>query len=250
MPQHLIRKLQQFAPLSEEDGRALEDAASRKVRIFGAHQDVIREGDAPEHVNLILEGWACRYKQLEDGRRQIISFFLPGDLCDPHVFVLREMDHAIGTITSVRLAEIHRDQMLRLTDEHPRITQALWWETLVTAAIQREWTVNLGQRTGLERIGHLLCELFIRPRGVGLTEGDSCLLPVTQVELGDATGLSNVHVNRVLQELRSRELIVLRGKRLSIPDLEALQRVALFNVNYLHLEREGRRLEESHLIPG
>ncbi|MER2268962.1 Crp/Fnr family transcriptional regulator, partial [Methylobacterium oxalidis] len=95
MPQHLIRKLQQFAPLSEEDGRALEDAASRKVRIFGAHQDVIREGDAPEHVNLILEGWACRYKQLEDGRRQIISFFLPGDLCDPHVFVLREMDHSI-----------------------------------------------------------------------------------------------------------------------------------------------------------
>ena len=250
MPQHLIRKLQQFAPLSEEDGRALEDAASRKVRIFGAHQDVIREGDAPEHVNLILEGWACRYKQLEDGRRQIISFFLPGDLCDPHVFVLREMDHSIGTITPVRLAEIHRDQMLDLTERHPRITRALWWETLVTAAIQREWTVNLGQRTGLERIGHLLCELFIRLRGVGLTEGDSCLLPVTQVELGDATGLSNVHVNRVLQELRASGLIVLRGKRLTIPDLEALQRIALFNVNYLHLEREGRRLEESQLIPG
>ncbi|MDR7039784.1 CRP-like cAMP-binding protein [Methylobacterium sp. BE186] len=243
MPQHLIRKLGQFTHLSEEDRRALEDATSRKVRIFGAHQDIISEGDAPEHVNLILEGWACRYKQLEDGRRQIISFFLPGDLCDPHVFVLREMDHSIGTITPVRLAEISPDAILDLTDEHPRITRALWWEMLVKVAIQREWTVNLGQRTGLERIGHLLCELFIRLRGVGLTEGDSCLLPVTQVELGDATGLSNVHVNRVLQELRASGLIVLRGKRLTIPDLEALQRVALFNANYLHLDREGWHLD-------
>ncbi|GEP06697.1 Crp/Fnr family transcriptional regulator [Methylobacterium oxalidis] len=239
MPQHLIRKLEQFACLAPADKRALEDAAARKVRLFGPHQDIIGEGDEPEHVNLILEGWACRYKQLEDGRRQIISFFLPGDLCDPHVFVLREMDHSIGTITPVRLAEIHRDQILHVTEEHPRITQALWWEMLVTAAIQREWTVNLGQRTGRERIGHLLCELFIRLRGVGLTEGDSCLLPVTQVDLGDATGLSNVHVNRVLQELRASGLIVLRGKRLTIPDLEALQRVALFNLNYLHLYREG-----------
>ncbi|GJE34081.1 hypothetical protein LDDCCGHA_4285 [Methylobacterium oxalidis] len=243
MPQHLIRKLEQFTRLSASNRQAVVNTATQKVRFLGAHQDIISEGDAPEHVNLILEGWAYRYKQLEDGRRQIISFFLPGDLCDPHVFVLREMDHAIGTITPVRLAEIHRDQMLRLTDEHPRITQALWWETLVTAAIQREWTVNLGQRTGLERIGHLLCELFIRLRGVGLTEGDSCLLPVTQVELGDATGLSNVHVNRVLQELRASGLIVLRGKRLSIPDLRALQAVAQFNVNYLHLDREGRHLD-------
>ncbi|GJE44020.1 hypothetical protein AEGHOMDF_3206 [Methylobacterium soli] len=114
---------------------------------------------------------------------------------------------------------------------------------LVAAAVQQEWTVNLGQRTGLERIGHLLCELFIRLRGVGLTNGNSCILPVTQMDLGDATGLSNVHVNRVLQEMRISGLVVLKGKHLTVPDLEALQRVSLFNVNYLHLDREGRHLD-------
>ncbi|MEA1834758.1 Crp/Fnr family transcriptional regulator [Methylobacterium durans] len=243
MPQHLIRKLEQFTRLSSEDKWALEDAASRKARLVDPHQDIISEGDNPQHVNLILEGWACRYKHLEDGRRQIISFFLPGDLCDPHVFVLREMDHSIGTLTPVRLAEISGDTILNLTDHHPRITKALWWEMLVSAAIQREWTVNIGQRMGVERLGHILCELFIRLRGVGLADGDSCLLPITQTDLGDATGLSNVHVNRVLQELRGAGLIVLRGKRLTIPDLEALQRVSLFNVNYLHLDREGRHFD-------
>src|SRR3712207_3458341 len=108
------------------------------------------------------------------------------------------MDHSIGTITRVRLAEIPRDAILDITEQHPRITRALWWEMLVQVAIQREWTVNLGQRTGLERLAHLLCELFIRLRAVGLTQGNTVRLPVTQVDLGDATGLSNVHVNRVL----------------------------------------------------
>ncbi|WP_336490264.1 Crp/Fnr family transcriptional regulator [Methylobacterium nigriterrae] len=243
MPHHLIRKLENFTRLSDADKGALEDAASGRVRLFGPHQDIICEGDDPEHVNLMLDGWACRYKQLEDGRRQIISFFLPGDLCDPHIFVLREMDHSISTITPVKLAEIPRDTLLDLTEQHPRITQALWWEMLVHTAIQREWTVNLGQRTGLERVGHLLCELFIRLRAVGLTEGNSCILPITQVEFGDATGLSNVHVNRVLQELRASGLIVLKGRVLTIPDLAALQAASLFNMNYLHLDREGRHLD-------
>ncbi|MDR7039848.1 CRP-like cAMP-binding protein [Methylobacterium sp. BE186] len=242
MPHHLIRKLGQFTRLSPEDKQALE-VASQKVRLFEAHQDIISEGDEPEHVNLILEGWACRYKQLEDGRRQIISFFVPGDLCDPHVFVLREMDHSIGTLTRVRLAEIPRDAILDLTDRHPRITRALWWEMLVQVAVQREWTVNLGQRNGLERIAHVLCELFIRLRVVGLTNDYTCLVPVTQVDLGDATGMSNVHVNRMLQELRGSGLIILKGRQLTIPDLEALQRVALFNTNYLHLDRDGRHLD-------
>ncbi|MEA1833361.1 Crp/Fnr family transcriptional regulator [Methylobacterium durans] len=248
MPQHLIRKLEQFTRLCHEDRCALVETANQRPRLYGAHQDIIREGDTPEHVNLILDGWACRYKTLENGRRQIISFFMPGDLCDPHIFVLRAMDHSIGAITSVRLAEISRAAMMRLTDRHPRVTRALWWETLVTAAVQREWTVNLGQRTALERLAHLLCELFIRLRAVGLTDGDSCLLPVTQVDLGDATGLSNVHVNRVLQELRAAGQIALKGKRLTIPDLEALQDVALFNPNYLHLDREGRHLDANQTV--
>ncbi|GJD78262.1 Crp/Fnr family transcriptional regulator [Methylobacterium gregans] len=242
MPQRLIRKLEHFVRLSGGDKLALQGLA-QKVRAVGAHEDIIREGDNPLHVNLILEGWACRYKQLADGRRQIISFFVPGDLCDPHVFVLRQMDHSIGSLTPLRFAQIPREALLGVTDRHPRITRALWWETLVTAAVQREWTVNIGQRSALERMAHLLCELFIRLRCVGLSEGNSCPLPVTQTELADATGLTSVHVNRTLQEMRSAGLIVLRSKTLTIPDPAALQKVALFDADYLHLEHEGAHLD-------
>ncbi len=241
MPQHLINKLEHFTRLSEADKDALKGLI-RRVRLFEAGTDIIREGERPEHVNLFLAGWAYRYKQLEDGRRQIVAFFVPGDLCDLHVFVLREMDHAIGAITPVRLAQVPREMLIGLMDRHPRVTRALWWETLVDAAIQREWTFNLGRRTALERLAHLLCELFIRLRATGLTDGDSCAFPVTQVELADATGLTNVHVNRTLREMRTSGLIVLKGRQLTIPHLAALQKAALFNPNYLHLDHEGAHL--------
>lgn len=243
MSSPIIRKLENFARLSTQDKRALEDLASERVRRFEAREDIIHEGDTPEMVNLIQEGWACRYKHLEDGRRQIISFFLPGDLCDLHIFVLREMDHSLGAITPVTLAQIPRQAFEEITLKHPRITQALWWESLVSAAIQREWTVNTGQRDALERVAHLLCELFHRLRAVGLADDDTCDLPVTQTDLADATGLSPVHVNRTLQDLRRDGLIELKGRVLRIPDLDGLMRAALFNPNYLHLNREGRHLD-------
>jgi len=128
-------------------------------------------------------------------------------------------------------------------DAHPRVVQALWWESLVAAATQREWAVSLGQRDATERMAHLFCELFLRLKTVGLTRGNSCDLPLTQPEMGEATGLSAVHVNRTLQELRASGLIVLRDRTLTIPNFEALAEVALFNANYLHLEREGRHLD-------
>ncbi|MCJ2131680.1 Crp/Fnr family transcriptional regulator [Methylobacterium sp. E-045] len=239
MPHYFIRKLEQFTKLSRSDRQALENAAGQR-RTVAKHSDIISEGDDPHHVNLILDGWACRYKQLDDGRRQIIAFFVPGDLCDSHVYILREMDHSIVALTPVRLAEISRATLERMADDHGRVTKALWWDTLVTVAVQREWTVNLGQRTALERLGHLFCEVFLRLRGVGLTDGATCDFPLTQVELADALGLSNVHINRTLQELRRAGLIGLKGGRLTIPDFDALQRASLFNPNYLHLDHEGR----------
>jgi CRP-like cAMP-binding protein len=239
----LIRKLEQFARLSADDRRVLDRLVGERVRRVGPREDVIREGEKPRVVSLVLSGWVCRYKQLADGRRQIMGFFVPGDLCDLNVYILREMDHSVGTITPVTLAEVPRPVMEEVTLAHPRITQALWWETLVNAAIQREWTVSLGQRTAFERIGHMLCELFLRLRAVGLTEGERCDLPITQAEMADATGLSTVHVNRTLQELRGAGLVVLKGGALSIPDLPALQDATLFNPNYLHLDREGRHLD-------
>jgi CRP-like cAMP-binding protein len=240
---HLIRKLEHFVRLSQGDRRILTRAASVRVRNFGPRIDIAREGDRPRDVHLILTGWACRYKQLEDGRRQIVSFFLPGDICDLNMFILREMDHSIGTITSVTIADLSREFFDEISTGHPRIATAFWWESLVNSAIQREWTMSLGQRTASERMAHLLCEIFVRLRLAGLTRDDSCDFPLTQSDLADATGLSKVHVNRTLQELRSAELIVLKGKSLTVPSLERLMNAGLFNANYLHMEHEGRHLD-------
>lgn len=243
MANPLALRLDAYTRLSQDDRAAIERASRRSVRVVPARQDLIREGDPPRSVNLILEGWACRYKMLPDGRRQIVAFSLPGDFCDLNVYILKEMDHGVSAITRLKVAEIGRDDMDRLTAGHPRITQALWWHDLVSTSIQREWALNLGQRSAYERIGHLLVELFFRLRIVGQVRGDRCDFPATQGDLAEATGLTPVHVNRMLQELRRDRLIELERRDLRIPDLRALMTASMFNANYLHLDHEGRHLD-------
>jgi CRP-like cAMP-binding protein len=239
---NLALRLEAFTRLSPDDKAAIAKL-SKVARVIPPRRDLIREGDTPKHVHLMLDGWACRYKTLPDGRRQIVAFFVPGDLCDLNVYILREMDHNIASITRLAVADIDRETMDKLTAEYPRVTQALWWEALVDIAVQREWTLNIGQRTAYERIGHLLLELFLRLRSVGLTQADGCDFPLTQTDIADATGLTAVHVNRTLQELRRDGLILLERKRLRIPDLEKLKEAAMFNPNYLHLDHEGQHLD-------
>ena len=235
--------LETYARLSKDERSLLATLASRTVRELDPRRDLIREGEKPRAVNLVLEGWACRYKQLPDGRRQVVSFFLPGDLCDTNIFILKEMDHSIAAITRLRYAEISPVDFEDLLAQSPRVTQALWWHELVVAAVQREWTTNVGQRTAYERLAHLFCELFIRLRAVGLTDGTSCDFPLTQIDLADATGLTSVHVNRTVQELRRDGLIELHNRRLVIPDLQGLMNACMFNPNYLHLNHEGAHLD-------
>ena len=235
--------LEAYAKLSSDDRRLIDQLLAKNVREVEARRDLIREGEKPRAVNVVLEGWGCRYKQLPDGRRQIVSFFIPGDLCDSNVFILREMDHSVGAITRMRYAEIGPADFEHLMASSPRISQALWWHELVVAAVQREWTTNVGQRTAYERLAHLFCELFIRLRTVGLTDGKSCDFPPTQLDLADATGLTSVHVNRTIQELRRDGLVELHNRRLTIPDLRALMNAAMFNANYLHLNHEGAHLD-------
>lgn len=238
----LALRLDAYARLSRDDRNAI-DRISQSVRDIDARRDLVREGEKPRCIYLMLEGWANRYKTLPDGRRQIVAFFVPGDFCDLNVFILKEMDHSIGAITRLKVAEISREQMDQLTSNHPRVTQALWWVELVNASVQREWTLNVGQRSAYERIAHLLVELFLRMECVGLVNGSSCDFPLTQNDLADATGLTAVHVNRTLQELRRAGLILLQGRTLTIPDLESLKATAMFNSNYLHMDREGRHLD-------
>jgi CRP-like cAMP-binding protein len=238
----LSLRLEAFTRLSSED-RAVIATISHVSRIIPPRHDLIREGEKPRFVHLMVDGWACRYKALPDGRRQIVAFFVPGDFCDLNVYVLKEMDHGIRAITRLSVADISREEMDSVTAAHPRITQALWWESLVQVAIQREWTLNVGQRSAYERIAHLLVELYLRLKAVGLARDGSCDFPLTQNDLADATGLTPVHVNRTLQDLRRDDLILLEHKRLTIPDVRRLMQVATFNPNYLHLGHEGRALD-------
>src|ERR1700721_2814028 len=231
----LLRKLSNFAALSEEESTAVVDSC-RDVRDVGAREDVISQGDRTGGVKLLLDGFACRYKTLEDGRRQIVAYFVPGDLCDLRVFILKRMDHSIGAISPSRVATIAPDNMLKLMHTYPALTRALWWSTLVEEAITREWLVNVGLRNAIERMAHLFCELLYRFRAVGLNQGLSCTLPLTQVELGETLGLSSVHVNRTLQQLRRQKLITLNGGTLPIQNLPALEELSFFNPDYLHLD--------------
>lgn len=228
-----VRKLEHGARLTEEDREILREA-SLATRPLPARQDVISEGEPPANVHLVMQGLACRYKVLPDGKRQIVALFLPGDICDLHVQILGWMDHSIGTLTACRLAELTPVTVERLT-ANPRINRALWWGTLVDEATLREWLVNMGQRSADRQLAHLLCELLIRYRLVGLAEGNSFMLQMTQEELADTTGLTTVHVNRMMRALRESGLIAVEGQRISVPDVTALAQFCDFNANYLHL---------------
>jgi CRP-like cAMP-binding protein len=238
----LVTKLEAYTRFSSEERSALAQL-SRNSRYVDPRRDLISEGDKPHYVHLVLEGWACRYRQLPDGKRQIIALFIPGDLCAVNIYILRAIDHSIGAITRLKVAMITPEAMNALTAERPRITQALWWHELVAAAVQREWTLNLGQRSAYERLAHLLIELYMRLNSVGRSRHGRCDFPLTQNDLADATGLTSVHVNRTLQELRRDGLIELERKQLQILDMPQMIAVATFNPNYLHLDHEGRHLD-------
>jgi CRP-like cAMP-binding protein len=232
--EHFLRKLQAFGRLSADSEAALRALSGQRHGMAPAGEDIISEGDDPREIFLILEGWAYRYKLLEDGRRQIIALFVPGDLCDLNVYILKEMDHSIAALTTVRFARISERQLEDTIDNHPRAMRALWWESLVGAAIQREWTVTIGQRDAYESLAHLLCELYLRLRLVGLVSNRSCPLPLTQRDLADALGLTPTHLGRVLRKLNESGLAQVTRRKLVVHDLGALQRIAMFNPNYLH----------------
>lgn len=231
----LIAKLATRAPISDEDREALYDLYS-DAREMGARRNIIREGDRPDHVHLMIDGWGARYKLLPDGARQITAFLIPGDFCDLHVTILGEMDHGITTLTKSRVAYIPRGKMDALT-ERPSLAKAFWWATLVDESVLRNWIVNIGRRDAYEAIGHLICELYVRMKNVGLVDDLRYDLPLTQEEIGDALGLTAVHVNRVLQRLRSEDLISFQRGSLIIHDYERLEKASGFNANYLHIER-------------
>ncbi|MDN2565871.1 Crp/Fnr family transcriptional regulator [Aquibium sp. A9E412] len=233
-PSPLVRKLSHGARLSREDCERLA-AVERDRRIVAPRTDLIIEGEEPEHVHLVVSGYACRYKTLDDGSRSIMALLVPGDFCDLHVAILGRMDHSIATVSECEIVRIARPTIERLTERYPTVTRALWWATLVDEAVLREWLVNMGRRKTNQQIAHLFCELYVRMRTVGCTDGNSFAFPLTQDELADTLGISTVHLNRSLQKLREDGLVEFQGRVVTVPDLDRLSRYAGFTANYLHL---------------
>ncbi|GJE15220.1 Crp/Fnr family transcriptional regulator [Methylobacterium longum] len=231
----LIRKLESITPLSDEERQALESLPVR-VHVLGARQDIVRDGDRPTHCCLVVDGWACRYKLLSQGKRQILSFHIAGDIPDLLSLHVPTMDHSLATVTNATVAFIPHESLQALVACHPRLASLLWRDTLIDAAIFREWMVGMGRRSAFERIGHLFCEMYVKLEAMGLAGDYHCPLPLTQVDLADALGLTPVHVNRVLQEMRGRRLLELRRRTLVIEAWDELSTTAEFDPRYLQLE--------------
>jgi CRP-like cAMP-binding protein len=232
----LIRKLESIFTLSDEEMMVLVNLPMQ-VTDIRADQDIVREGDRPTRSCLLMEGFTCISKVTGQGKRQIMGFQLAGDIPDLQSLHLEVLDTTLSTMTPCKVGFIQHETLHDLCARYPRIAAALWRETLIDASIFREWIANIGQRQAHSRIAHILCELVVRMRAVGLARDHTCDLPITQGEFGDATGMSTVHVNRVLQELRGAGLITLNGKTLTVLDWEGLQEAGDFDPTYLHLKQ-------------
>lgn len=233
MKNRFINKLERLAALSPDDARALATATSNPTKV-SAKRDLIREGDRPGPVFVVLEGWACRYKILPSGTRQVLAFMMPGDCCDLHVGLLDEMDHSIQTITPAVVATIDRQEMDAILDERRAVAKAMYISQLIDEGTMRAWITSMGRRASIERVAHLICELYLRARNIGLTTEPRLTLPLSQLLLADALGMTPVHLNRVLRELRLGGAMSLQRGSLLITDPGKLIQIAGFDENYLH----------------
>lgn len=228
----VVRKLSAFGPLTVEEQAALAGLGAGAQRVEG-RVDLLTEGTVPESAVLVVEGVACRYRHRPSGARQITAYLLPGDLCDPDFAHLRRMNHSVGTLGPCRVARVPREFLAGLVARHAGIARGLRLAKLAEEETAREWVMNIGCRSAIERVSHLLCELHERLRVVGWATKAGYDLPLTQQDLADTTGLSNVHVNRVLRQLRLMRLVEVGGKRVDILNLAGLQAIAEFQPDYL-----------------
>lgn len=235
----LIQKLAVRDRLPIEERRLLERVAVRVKEIAHDH-DLVRPGDRATESSLLLEGIAARYKMLGGGRRQISALHVPGDFVDLHSFLVKTMDHGVVALTACTVAMVPHETLKEITETSPHLTRMLWLSTVIDGSIYLEWIANMGRRAALERTAHLICELYKRLEAVGRTDGTSFRFPLTQAELGDALGLSLVHVNRVVQALRTQGLVSWEGRVLTILDWKRLCDMAEFDPTYLHLSLEPR----------
>lgn len=235
---HLM-KLRARDDISAEEETIIRSAVTG-VRRLAADEVLVRAFDPVDVCSILLSGLAGRMKQMLDGQRQISELHTPGDFADLHSFSLKYLEHDVVALTDCEFAIVPHANIRDLTERHPHLTRVYWFATNLDAAIHREWVVSLGRRDAAARMSHLFCELHVRLGLVGLTSAASFAFPLTQVELAECLGLSYVHVNRTLMQLRGDGLVEFKNGRLTILDVEGLERLAEFDRGYLYLDKRPR----------
>lgn len=240
----LIKKLQ-YLGMVHDEAQALVTMLSVKKTIRRG-EDIITVGSTPNHSTVLLDGFACGYKIIENGRRQILTFRYPGDFCDIHSFFQPAPDHAVRALTECSVGFILHKDIERIIAKFPKIGLALWRYTIFEARISSEWLMNVVQRTALERIAHLLCEQIARLEAIGI---NSNAFPLTQVDLADAAGLSAVHMNRMIQDLRQLGVLSKNSRAMAVIRRDRLVEIAKFDGRYLHNAASTREQETQAAAP-
>jgi CRP-like cAMP-binding protein len=228
-------KLRQRNDVSAEEEQAIRSAIS-EVREVPADRVVIRAKQELDHSTLLLDGFMARYKDLRSGQRQISELHVAGDFVDLHSYTLRYLDHAVMALSPCRIALVPHENLRRLTEDFPRLARIFWFATNMDAAIHREWALSLGRRDARGRLAALFCELQARMAVVGIGDANTYPLPLTQTDIAECMGLTNIHVNRTLRQLRESGLVDFQGGRVTILDEAALRRTGEFDPAYLYLQ--------------
>jgi CRP-like cAMP-binding protein len=233
----LIKRLRRSTGLDEQELADLRTLPAT-LREIGKNETISREGARVHHCVLIIDGFLARFLDTREGKRQILSFYVPGDIPDLQSLHLPTMDHSLGSIAPSKIAMIPHKALADVSDRNPRIASALWRETLIDGSVTRRWVRCLGRLNARQRVAHMLCELYVRLDAVGLADRPIRLM--TQQDIGDAMGLTVVQINRTLRDLRSEGLIAIEKRHLTILHRERLQKIAEFDPFYLHLDPESR----------
>jgi CRP-like cAMP-binding protein len=233
-----LKKLRQRTDISAEEERAIRDAVAG-TRTIAADEIFVRSGEELNASAILLSGWMARSKDLPSGERQVTELHVPGDFVDLHGLTLKRLDHDIMTLSECVVAIVPHERLLQIIEAFPHLGRTYWFLTNVDAAIHREWALSLGQRSAISRMASLFCELQLRLRVVGRTSGNGYEFPLTQRELSECLGLTVVHANRTLQELRRRGLVEFENRFVRILDRGGLEGLAEFDPAYLYLGRQA-----------
>lgn len=228
----LTRKLAAFVAMSDADLEILT-RFHRSRKTFLPGHEMVTEGQSDQTAFILAEGWACSYKIMPDGERQIVDFQIPGDFLGLRSVLFRTSDHSIEAITRIEASVVVSSDLLDGFGQSARLATAILWAASRDEAMVVEHLVNLGRRSADERMGHVLLELGARLKLVGLGDKTGFDCPLTQYHLADALGLTPVHVNRVLRNLREAELLTFKKRRVTIHDFERLKEFSGFDIDYL-----------------